>query len=204
MREKELFERAVGADEPPVRVDFDEIEHRGRRALRRRRAVVPGVAAAVTVVALSGGLFLATGSGEERSGQVPVAAGPTSGTAGSGPPRATDLRSAAPDTRDAAYCYRTADIGSNEPDQHVLVGVSGDDANGRGDVVSRIVDICRTAWKNNYYGWHPEGSGLEFPVPQLVACVLGDAAVDAKDGAVAVFPGTPQTCAELGLPVAVL
>ncbi|WP_199443077.1 hypothetical protein [Umezawaea beigongshangensis] len=197
-----MFDRAVGADEPPLRVDFDAVEQAGARSLRRRRAAVPLLTAAAVVAAVSGAVALTGPPGGGTSAQL-AAPGASTSPAGARP-----IGTAVPSTRTAAYCYRTADITSDEPDQHVMVGFAGDDPDGRGDVASRLLRICGSAWTENHYGWRgPIGDGKTYSAPDLVACVLDDAAADATDvveGAAAVFPGTEQTCADLGLPVAAL
>jgi hypothetical protein len=105
----------------------------------------------------------------------------------------------APTEREVAYCYRTADIGSTEANQHVAIGVGGRD--GRVDVTGQIMRICTDSWQSNVYDFQPR-DGASYRVPQLVACVLTGKAAAATKGAVGVFPGDGGTCAALGLPAA--
>lgn len=176
MMNSELFEQALGGDEPPVAIDFEAIEASGARALRRRSVLrLSGVVAAV-VLAI-GGAALVTQQSEPRM------------TAAHG------IRYAAPTDRTGAYCYRTADITSDATDQHVLFGVSGP-----ADTASDAMGVCANAWKTNLYGWSPAGQPRV--APPLIGCVLGSDAVDATSGMVGIFPGTAQTCADLGLAVA--
>ncbi|MEU4804937.1 hypothetical protein [Actinosynnema sp. NPDC023587] len=198
------FERAL-AGEPPLGLDFEAIEQAGARSLRRRRAAVPALTAAAAVVVVGGVVALTgTGNGDaDRTAQV-AGSGQTASTV-STPAR---ISTAVPITRTAAYCYRTADITTDEPDQHVMIGLAGNDPNGRGDVAARLLNICGMAWRDNLYGWQgPIRDGETYLVPQLVACVLDEtaaAATEVFEGAAAVFPGTEQTCADMGLPVAEL
>ncbi|MBM7774036.1 hypothetical protein JOD54_004240 [Actinokineospora baliensis] len=192
-----MFETALG-NEPPLRVDLDTIEAKGARSLRRRRLIVPAVAATcVAGVTLGVVLVANTGRPSGPSG-VEMAASPS--TTGSSAKAPGPGFSAAPTNRVMAYCYRTADITTTEPGQHTLIGSSGG-PEGRGDVASRALSICGKGWTDNAFDWWPS-TAAPLPVPNLVACVLGDDAHDVEDGTVGVFPGTAETCAELGLPLA--
>ncbi|MBP2340072.1 hypothetical protein JOF41_006250 [Saccharothrix coeruleofusca] len=201
----EVFERALDG-EPPLRLDFEAIERAGARSLRRRRAAVPTLTAVAAIVVV-GGVVALTGTG---SGGPTRVAGPGQSVPAGSPTRTAPapISTAVPTTRTAGYCYRTADITTDEPDQHVMMGVAGDDPDGRGDVASRLLNICGMAWTENLYGWQgPVHEGGTHTAPQLVACVLDATAAAATDvvaGAAAVFPGTEQTCADMGLPVAEL
>ncbi|WP_433271505.1 hypothetical protein ACQPZF_12570 [Actinosynnema sp. CS-041913] len=196
--DRELFERALG-DEPPLGLDVAAIERAEALRARRRRIGVPLAAATVAVVLIGGGAALTGGIGASSGG--PGSSGATAApSAASKPTRET----AVPGNREAGYCYRTADITSREVNQHLLFGIAGAGPDGRGDITAHIMSICDDAWRNNYSGWNgtPRTDGTAHPVPELVACVLDDRAVDTVEGAIAVFPGTPDTCAGLGLPVA--
>jgi hypothetical protein len=174
--EKGLLVRALGADEPPLQLDLDALEARGHA--RRRTHALVGVAA------VSGGVMLAAGGHS------------TVDTAAPGSPLA-------PTEREIGYCYRTADIGSDAPNQHIAIGVGGRD--GRVDLTGDIMQICSDSWQSNVYDFQPRQPGAAYyRVPQLVACVLTSKATSATEGAVGVFPGNTSTCAELGLPVAQL
>jgi len=178
--ERDLLERALGANPPAVSLDLDAIEARGaRRRTAWRLGSTAATVAAVAAVAFGGVALLTT----ERPAPVPAA--------GSGHPVA-----AAPVRREIAYCYRTADITSTEIDQHIPVGINGSSADGRGDAAAAILKICTDAWAKDTYHWRPA------TIPPLVQCVLSPAAADAEAGAVAVFPGDATTCARLGLPIA--
>ena len=179
--EKDLLVRALGADEPPLQLDLDALESRGQA--RRRHQALLGVAAAVVGVAgISAGVMLAAGGHSAVD------------TAAPGSPLA-------PTERQIGYCYRTADIGSTAPNQHIAIGVGGRD--GRVDLTADIMQICSDSWQSNVYDFQPRQPGATaYRIPQLVACVLTSKAAGATEGAVGVFPGTANTCAELGLPVA--
>ncbi|MFI5611998.1 hypothetical protein [Amycolatopsis sp. NPDC051903] len=185
--ERELLERALGSDQPPVSLDFEAIEAEGARVVRRRtRLALAGTAVAVILVGLGATALLTRGT--------PQVVTPTA------PGQVTTV---APFEREIAYCYRTADITSSEPNQHVAFGISGAGGDGRGDAAAAGVQICKTAWAEDYYQW--QQPGLPRVVPPLVACVLTPAVVDidrAAVGAVGVFPGDGTTCAAMGLPVA--
>ncbi|MEC3975205.1 hypothetical protein [Amycolatopsis sp. H20-H5] len=184
--ERDLLDRALGTEEPPMNLDFDAIESTGARAVRRRRAMaLTGTAAAVVLAAVGG--FAAFGPG---------AAGPQQISAASDGKTTT----AVPSNRTLAYCYRTADITSTAINQHIPVGINGSGEDGRGDVAASIVEICTGAWADDVYQWHTPG--LPRVTPPLTACVLTRAAVDVEAGTVGVFPGDKQTCASMGLPVA--
>ncbi|MEU4667633.1 hypothetical protein AB0F91_06620 [Amycolatopsis sp. NPDC023774] len=174
---RDLLDRALGSDEPPLRLDFEAIAAQGARSVRRRaRLALAGSAAAVVVAAL---------------GAVAVLRHEPVSPASSG-----QITYAKPNDREIAYCYHTADITSPAPNQHVPAGINGNSPNGRGDIAAAIMDICVTAWRDDYYEWHSP------TVPPLVACVLTSAAVGVEAGAVGVFPGDERTCAVMGLPVA--
>ncbi|MFF4597671.1 hypothetical protein [Amycolatopsis sp. NPDC001319] len=174
---RDLLDRALGSDEPPLGLDFEAIEAQGARSVRRRvRLALAGTAAVVIGAAL---------------GAVAVLQHPQASPASSG-----QITYAKPNDREIAYCYHTADITSDAPGQHVGAGINGNSPNGRGDIAAVIMDICATAWRDDYYEWHSP------TVPPLVACVLTSEAVEAQAGAVAVFPGDERTCAAMGLPVA--
>lgn len=188
---RELFERALDG-EPPLGLDVAALERAEARRARRLRFAVPLAAASVAAVVIGGGVALTGGFGTLGGGPASAGSQPVPGTAPPGNP-------------EAGYCYRTADIGSREVNQHLLFGIAGDGPDGRGDITGEIMSICADAWKNNHAGWNkasPTIEGSAHPVPALVACVLDGRAVDAMEGAVAVFPGGPDTCAGLGLPVA--
>ena len=85
--------------------------------------------------------------------------------------------------------------------QHVAVGINGFD-DGKGDVTTHVLGICRQAREQNYYDWFQAGDGQRHSAPPLIACVLDANAVDTKEGAIGMFPGNEQTCAHLGLAVA--
>ncbi|MGW4523912.1 hypothetical protein [Amycolatopsis sp. NPDC004378] len=166
--EKDLLVRALGTDEPPLRLDLDALETRARTRVRTRALI--GVVIAVATISAAA---LAV-NGHEA------------------------VDSAGPAERAVGYCYRTADIGSTAPNQHVMIGLG--DRDGRVDVTGEIVRICGDSWQSNVYDFQPRRPGAtSYPVPPLVACVLTAKAVDAGVGAVGVFPGTASTCAELGL-----
>lgn len=194
----------IGPDEPEMALDFDLIEAEGARRLRRRRAMVPTALAVLAVGAIAGGTVLTTSLVPAGDSATDVA-GRGSGVVrdpGTTSSPAAD-RTAIPSVRTMGYCYRTADITDPDPDQHILVGLSGNDPDGRGDLVGDITDICRTSWEQNLYNFQPDKPGTDtYPVPDLAVCVLTDAAAEAQEGAVAVFPGGPETCRALGLPTA--
>ncbi|MEV6898951.1 hypothetical protein [Amycolatopsis sp. NPDC051372] len=180
--DRELLIRALGTDEPPMRLDLDALEARGH-ARRRTRALTAVTAAVAGVAAVSGGVTVLGGHSAVD------AAAPGS--------------LLAPTNREIGYCYRSADITSSAPNQHVGIGIGG--RNGPVDVTGDIMQICSDNWKSNRLDYQPRQPGVtDYPVPPLVACVLNAHAVTAAEGAVGVFPGDASTCAELGLPVAQL
>jgi hypothetical protein len=181
--DKDLLVRALGADEPPLQLDLDALEARGQ-ARRRTRALVGVAAAVVGIAAISSGVMLTTGGHSTVDTAAPGSL-------------------LAPTEREIGYCYRTADIGSDAPNQHVAIGVGGRD--GRVDLTGDIMQICGGSWQSNVYDFQPRQPGATlYRVPQLVACVLTSKATSVTEGAVGVFPGNNSTCAELGLPVAQL
>lgn len=161
--EKDLLVQALGTDEPPLTLDFNAIEAKGRA----RRSAVATAAVVSGVGVITGGVVLGLGS---------------AGNPG------------VPTEREIAYCYRTADITSDSPNQHIPVGIGG--LGGRGDVTADIMQICADSWRSNVYGFQPPEADH---IPPLVACVLTDDAVNATAGAIGVFPGDSGTCAALGL-----
>lgn len=199
--EKELFERVLGADEPPLKLDVTAVERAGRRSLRRRRWIAPAAIAVVTAAGLTVavlGLRSENDHGLEAAAAPSVPAALTPSSEAPDPPRY-----AVPTTRTMAYCYRTADITTTEIRQHVLIGISGNDPDGRGDVAARAMPICTQAWEQGYWGWQPPVTdGRPHTAPALVGCILTDAAVKAQEGALAVMPGDESTCTRLGLPIA--
>ncbi|AHH98861.1 hypothetical protein GCM10010174_47370 [Kutzneria viridogrisea] len=192
--DKRVFDRALGGDEPPpMQLDFDRIEDAARRDTRRRVLPLVGAGAAVTVV-LAGAVFFSV----HDSGPMEVT--PAVPVAGSGTTKAA-IRTESPTIRDTAYCYKSASITSTETNQHVPAGLAA--ASGRGDAAGHILEMCGIGWKENAYAWQPlKPPGQVYDVPPLVACVLNSSAVQAQSGAVGVFPGNQQTCADMGLAVA--
>ncbi|MGH3860804.1 hypothetical protein [Actinokineospora sp.] len=81
MSDKNLFDRALGADEPELGLDFAEIERAGARAVRRRRVALP-VLAGVTAVMLAGGAFVMTSRGGPERDIGPAASSAASATTG--------------------------------------------------------------------------------------------------------------------------
>ncbi|GAA4538181.1 hypothetical protein [Amycolatopsis samaneae] len=190
-KEKELFVRALGTDEPPLNLDFEALEATNTRR-RRAKSIAPLAGAAVAVSAVIGGVALVT---------APEA--PPAVQAAAGAPPAVKVE--VPTVRDIAYCYRTADIGSREPSQRVPIGINGTGKDGRGDVAAVAMRICGSAWRDNVYHWQPPGDSPgqhQYAVPALVSCVLDSSALGAESGAVGVFPGDAATCAALGLSAA--
>ncbi len=198
--EKDLFTRALGTDEPPLRLDYEGPARQVRS--RRFRPAWAVVAAAAAVATVLGGAALINSTGSTAlpsGGELQV---------GDAEP---EVRVEAPTEREIAYCYRTADIRSTEVNQRVPIGINGNGREGRGDVASRAMSICGDSWRNNYNGWQsvpvttaPVVGGHQNAVPALVACVLNSDALKAESGAVGVFPGDPTTCARMGLATAEL
>ncbi len=67
------------------------------------------------------------------------------------------------------------------------------------DVVSNLVEMCAAEWRAGAL-WQDRGDPTpepsptgEYPIPELVPCVL-------PNGQAAVFPGDSATCNQLGLP----
>jgi hypothetical protein len=97
-----------------------------------------------------------------------------------------------------ARCYTADAIGSGINFQGATVSQPASAA-GPGQVSSAI-DICAALWRQGIIGPHGRapgslGSTASHRVPKLVVCRM-------PDGTAAVFPGTAQTCARLGLPMA--
>ncbi|AHH99181.1 hypothetical protein GCM10010174_49420 [Kutzneria viridogrisea] len=198
MSEKSLLRQALGEDEPPMTVDLEAVEAQGRRALRRRRQIIPLATTMAAVALVAGGVVVVNGHDTSPAQVTPASPG-TSTTV----PKPV-ISTAAPSQKTMAYCYRTADITipTDATNQHVAVGINGH-IDGRGEVTGHIMNICRQAWEKNYYDWFPASSGQQQrSAPALVACVLNSHAVDAEEGSVGVFPGDEQTCANLGMAVA--
>ncbi|SHG35377.1 hypothetical protein [Streptoalloteichus hindustanus] len=195
--DKQFFTRALGDDEPPLNLDFDKIEAAGRRSARRAK-LFPLAAAAVVVAVAVAGVTFTMARGLPSSGQItPAHPGGTQSA-----PKAP-IWTEAPTVRDPAYCYKSADLTSKEINQHVPTSISGRTETGRGDTAAHIVELCRIAWRDNIYEWRPaKPAGEAHDVPDLVACVLSSRSEDVESGAVGVFPGDEQTCADLGLAVA--
>lgn len=213
--EKRLFDLALGDDEPPPMVlDLDGIAASGERRQHRRRFLSVG-AAAGSVLILAGVLAVSTSHARPNSAnsmpgakatQVPAttAADPSSENTTmetSLPTVSSDTISVAvetvpsleaPSNSQNAYCYRTADLNSTDLTQNVALTMVD------GEVAGMAVEICKEAWSENRYSWRSPGE----PVPAaLIACVIP--APRGEGGTVvAVFPGTPQTCTEMGVPVA--
>ncbi len=181
--DKDLLVQALGTDEPPLHLDLDAIEARGR-ARRRRRGHIAIAATVLGVGAIAGGVALGVGAPSALQSAAPGSL-------------------VAPTEREIAYCYQSADIGSTAPNQHVAIGLGGRD--GRVDLTAEIMQICSDSWRSNVYDFQPrQAAGATYRAPQLVACVLTGNAANATEGAIGVFPGNETTCASLGLPVAKL
>ncbi|TVT54954.1 hypothetical protein FNH05_10115 [Amycolatopsis rhizosphaerae] len=196
--EQELFTRALGTDEPPLRLDVDALADANLRRRRPHPALsLAGTAAAVAIVI--GGTVLLT----SHNATSPSRAGSPGAAVGT-----PEIKVEPPTRRDIAYCYRTADISSQEPNQHVPIGINGKGKDGRGDVAADAMQICSTAWQENYYNWQRRPAASQgqyrFAIPALVSCVLDPDAVGVESGAVGVFPGDTATCAGMGLSVAQL
>lgn len=102
--------------------------------------------------------------------------------------------------RDTIRCYT---VDSLEGGDHfrgaTLTAASTDDA--RIDVATDAVGRCADLWREGFLrvgasNAQPptDGTGRDHPVPPLAACTL-------EDGVAAVFPGPPDTCQRLDLPI---
>lgn len=112
--------------------------------------------------------------------------------------------SAPPTDRRIAYCYTTADL--HDPTNHldITVATPAGGSPSEHDAAAEALDICQGAWMQGRLSatdpkvlLDPKPAPWNYPIPQLVVCVL-------DSGEVGVFPGQAGTCGSLGLPVAKL
>lgn len=226
--EKDLLLRALGNDEPPaLPLDLQAIAAVGARRYRRRRHLA-AVAAVCSVLVIAGMVtasirFFSPPAETAVAGQDSTASSPlttaiseTSDAAVTVPdatetvPDAIAAETAqtaqssivteAPTNPDLAYCYRTADLASPDPTQNVGMVLD------RGNVAAYSIEFCQEAWEQDRHGWRAaqrEVDGTD-PMPaSLIACTIPAPGGEAGT-VVAVFPGTEQTCASMGVPVAPL
>lgn len=155
---------------------------------------------AVLMAMVTGESELGRRRGRRRSMVIAMAAG-TIALAGVGTAAALGVFSAPPSDRTVAYCYGSTDLSQGPANRFEFAVV---DESGTGDAAVRGIEICSSYWRSGMLpagpGQDPGGSGNgepARPVPPLTACVM-------TTGQLAVFPGNPATCGELGLPVAQL
>jgi hypothetical protein len=121
---------------------------------------------------------------------VAMAAGAALVVAGAGTAVAT-LALQRAGVRDVAHCFPFVTSNFDQPGLGPDVTVSGD------DTAHQALQLCAAEWTSGALVSTPPYAGTPgptpVPAPPLVACVL-------PSGAVGVFPGPPQTCADLGLP----
>lgn len=121
------------------------------------------------------------------------------GGAGVGTAAALGAFSQAPTDRGMGSCYTAADLDAPHGD----FAVSSTDGI-PGDAAGAALELCSHFFGSGFYSAtdpdyrdpmvDPNGPATH-PVPPLIPCVM-------DDGSVGVFPGTAETCADLGLPVA--
>lgn len=95
--------------------------------------------------------------------------------------------------RDTARCYSTIsnDFSMHFPGTTIASPVASD---GSGGQVANPLEACAAAWRAGLlYGISPHNATGTYDVPPLTVCVL-------PDGSAAVYPGTADTCAKVGLP----
>ena len=99
-----------------------------------------------------------------------------------------------------ARCYTVASLSAG-PESFTTIAQASRVGSSRPAQVVNAVSVCAALWRQGILHPGPQGvRGRATPgaegngqVPPLVACVL-------PGGTGAVFPGTPRTCAALGLP----
>lgn len=120
--------------------------------------------------------------------------------AGVGVAAAFGVFSRPPSERGVAHCYTTADLDGPRTTFGVAVGPATE---GLGDAAAAALNICQMNWRSGAFllstpeiqqSVDPNGPVIQ-QAPHLAVCVLGS-------GAVAVFPGSAETCERLGLAVA--
>jgi hypothetical protein len=93
-----------------------------------------------------------------------------------------------PPDRSIAHCYTTADLHDSHNHNDFTVATAPNEDVTIHSAANYAMQICREVWRQGL---------LNNTAPRLIPCVL-------HSGQVGVFPGTNETCAELGLPVAEL
>lgn len=132
-------------------------------------------------------------------GIVVVTGGASVGTAA-----ALGLFSAKPTDRKFATCYATDDVNGKDNHLDITVATGGDGNASEKDAANSAMDICTGAWQQGRLSAtdvkvheDPQSPPWNRKVPPLIACVL-------PSGQVGIFPGTSQTCRDLGLLIAEL
>jgi hypothetical protein len=110
----------------------------------------------------------------------------------------TLLRSSPVTDRSSARCYTVSELGSGETFSGTTIHALG--LPGSLAQVDNAIATCSDLWRGGFLVsgkptmQRPPPDSV-YPVPHLVACTL-------PDGRAAVFPGSEDTCAQLGLPIA--
>lgn len=125
------------------------------------------------------------------------------GALGIGTAAALGAFSTPPTDRSMVHCFATTDL--HDPGNHIdgVIAVPPGAEVTVGDAAASALEICADDWRqgrlipNDPTIKPPQPEVQDRPVPPLAACVL-------DNGQVAVFPGPPSTCAELGLPQAII
>lgn len=99
-------------------------------------------------------------------------------------------------THGRCYWEASSTYGDDFPGTTAVNATSADGWTPR--LVATLLADCAATWRAGAFqigspGIHSDVTGDEYPVPDLVACVL-------PDGEAAVFPGDSTTCDRLGLP----
>lgn len=142
-------------------------------------------------------LVQAVSAGRPRSRRVWWIGAATAGlvVAGAGGAAAYITAQSAPPS-DSVYCYSTPEAGAGHDFPGTTVTVAG--INGAFVVVTDAVDACAQTWRDGVLveGSRSVGSDAQpmghHAVPELTACVR-------TDDAVAVMPGGPGVCREVGM-----
>jgi len=142
--------------------------------------------------------------GGRRKALVMAIAAVSLGIGAVGTAAALGVFSQEPPDRSTAFCYASADL-SDANSNRVEFAVSDESGgSGVGDAAAQGLEICSMYWKSGVLvvGSSPNLDVMPDPdadgtAPPLTACVI-------PSGQLAVFPGGPAVCEQLGLPNAEL
>jgi hypothetical protein len=179
----------------------------GRHHIYRRTMLTSLAAVAAVAVIVTGSSLLRAPAQPDQTQAVSTPQIQASGapaSAGTSPTAASSAETTTPPTTTAnaavtgfsARCYTTADIGRT--DNHLAISLDI-------PIGPHAVEICQQSWETGtlsstapFIVDNPVAAGQS--VPSLVACVLPVELSDEGTAEVAVFPGSNDTCSQLGLP----